>query len=407
VSDAGPASVDRTPSGPPTIACPFCQMIVPDARFCGACGAHLSGDTRWHAQRLHAYAAFPEEPVVRLSVTTTLFPHLSHRGKAPFRAALGTVMALIVVFAIAGTAAPLMAVCAFGVPLLFLLYIFEVDPYEGSFILPTTLAVVVGAGLGTGWSLLSSGYVNRALLPSVTGGLGTGRSLVSGIVVPVVAEVLMCVTIPAVHLIQRGSTESLDGFVVGASGALGFTFAATIVLLRPWLSDGQLLNSPFVNTLAQGVDRGIAWPLISALGTGLVGAGFWATTGRATAARGRWLASPVLALTLAVVLQCGTALADLAGLPDADLLVVQVAILVVLLVVMRIGIHHVLMHEAGQVVIGAAGSCGHCGHLVPAMAFCPQCGVATRATSRRTRRPEASEASEAEATLPAAPGAEP
>jgi rRNA maturation endonuclease Nob1 len=50
-----------------------------------------------------------------------------------------------------------------------------------------------------------------------------------------------------------------------------------------------------------------------------------------------------------------------------------------------VGIHHVLMHEAGNVDIGAPRVCAHCSHLVPMMSFCPQCGVADRAIARPRR----------------------
>jgi RsiW-degrading membrane proteinase PrsW (M82 family) len=383
VSDPAPP----TGEGPPTIACPFCSAAVPDGHFCGACGAHLVGDGPSHARRLHSYAAFPDEPVIHLSAASTLFPHLSHRSRGPFRVALGVLMALIVVFSIAGTVAPLVAVCAFGVPLVFLIYVFEVDPYESSFVPPTAVALVLGGGLGTGWSLASGRLVNDALMPSVGNGVGSGRSLVAWILVPCVAELLMCLTIPLVRAFQRGRTESLDGFVVGASSALGFTLAATVVLLRPWLETGQLLHGPVLTVLTQGLIRGGAWPLVSALATGLVGAGYWATAGgRPTAAGGRWLASPVLALAAALVLQCGLALAGLAALPDAELLAAEAAVVVVLVVVTRIGLHHVLIHEAADATVGPLRRCGHCGRLVPAMAFCPECGVADRAITRRARR---------------------
>jgi hypothetical protein len=370
---------------PGTITCPFCSVSVPDAPFCGACGAHLAAGDTGHAQRLHAYAAFPDEPVLHLSAASTLFPHLSHRAKAPFRAALGVLLALIVVFSLAGTAAPLVAVSAFGVPLVFLIYVFEVDPYESSFVLPTAVAVAVGAGLGVGWSLVANRFVNDALAPSVNGGIGSARSLVAGIAVPAVAEVLMCLTVPAVRAFQRGATESLDGFVVGATGALGFTFASTIVLLRPWLEDGQLLHGSVLSTLAQGLIRGAVWPLVSALATGFVGAAYWATIGRTTAAAGRWLTSPVLAFSLALILQCGTALASIAVLPDTELLVAEAAALAVLIVTTRIGLHHVLIHEASEATIGGPRRCGHCAKVVASMPFCPQCGVAERAVARHTR----------------------
>ena len=91
----------------PTTECAYCGAVVPDTGFCGACGAHLVRTGFRASQRLHSYAVFPDEPVIRLSGASALFPHLSHRAKAPFRAALGVVIALLVVFALLGAAAPL------------------------------------------------------------------------------------------------------------------------------------------------------------------------------------------------------------------------------------------------------------------------------------------------------------
>ena len=64
-----------------------------------------------------------------------------------------------------------------------------------------------------------------------------------------------------------------------------------------------------------------------------------------------------------------------------------VAALAVLTLAMRVGMHHVLLHEALEVTIGAPRVCANCSHLVPAMGFCPQCGVAERAVARPHRRP--------------------
>lgn len=400
--------MSETPPDTGTITCPFCGVVVPDGPFCGACGAHLVGEGRSHARRLHSYAAFPDEHVVHLSAASTLFPHLSHRAKAPFRVALGLLVALIVVFSIAGTVAPLVAVCAFGVPLVFLIYLFEVDPYESSFVPPTALALLLGAGFGTGWALVASPWVDDALAPSVGTGLLSGRSLVAWLVVPVVAELLMCVSVPVVRALQRGPTESLDGFAVGASSGLGFTLAATVALLRPWWEAGQLLHEPVLTTIAQGLIRGAAWPLLSALATGLVGAAVWARpAARPTAAGGRWLASPVLGVAAALVLQAGLAVAAVAELPDAELLAAAGGVVVALVLVTRFGLHHILMHEAAEVGIGPPRRCGHCGRVVPAMAFCPECGVAVRAIPRAVRRatepgPAAGDPSEVRAELAAA-----
>lgn len=398
--------VTATPPQLPVLAttvCPSCAVVVPDARYCGACGADLTREGFRSSQRMHSFAAFPDEPVLRLSAVTSLFPHLSHRAKAPFRLALALIVALLVVFAFAGTSAPLIAVCALGVPLLFLLYIWEVDPYEGSFGVPTSIALVLGAGFGLGWALLGKGYVDQALQPSLAGGITPVHSLQAAVAVPVVGQLLMCVPVIVVWFLQRGERESLDGFVAGATGALGFTMAATVVLMAPWFTSGQLVHQSFTAVLAQAVVRGISLPLVSALLTGLFGAALWVTTGRrATAAKGRWLSSPVVALVLALLVQIGLGFVDIGSLSAIVLIVVHLVAVALALVLARIGIHHVLIHEALDVSVGPPSACAHCRHLVPAMAFCPQCGVARRAIARthRTGRPPSAPGSGPEAATP-------
>ena len=369
-----------------TVACPCCGVVVPDARFCGACGAHLVHGGRRASQRLHAYAAFPDEPVFRLSVVTSIFPHLSHRAKAPFRIAFAVIVVLLLIFSLAGTAAPLIAVSALSVPLLFGLYIWEVDPYEGSFLPPTFLCLLLGAGLGAGWAIVGGSYVDKALIPSLNPSLTSHSTLVAAIAVPAIGQLLATVPMVVARAFQRGRIESLDGFVAGATGALGFTLAATIDLMSPWLSNGQLTHQSFLANITQVILRGVALPLVTALATGFIGMAFWTKSGgRATSARGVWLTSPASALALALLVQVGLGFTDIAALSDAVLIGIHVAALGLLTLAMRVGLHYVLLHEALDVTIGAPRVCPNCSHLVPAMAFCPQCGVADRAVARPHR----------------------
>jgi RsiW-degrading membrane proteinase PrsW (M82 family) len=369
-----------------TVACPCCGVVVPDARFCGACGAHLVHGGLRASQRLHCFAAFPDEPVFRLSVVTSLFPHLSHRAKAPFRIAFAVFVLLLLIFALAGATAPLIAVSALSVPSLFVLYIWEVDPYEGSFIPPTVLCLLLGAGLGAGWAIVGGSYVDKALLPSLNPSLTGHSALVAALAVPAIGQLLACVPMVVVRVRQRGRIESLDGFVAGATGALGFTLAATIDLMSPWLSNGQLTHESLLSNITQVILRGVTVPLVTALATGFIGMAFWSKSGgRATSARGVWLTSPALALALALLVQVGLGFTDIAALSDAVLIGVHLAALGVLTLAMRVGLHYVLLHEALDVTTGAPRVCANCSHLVPTMAFCPQCGVADRAVARPHR----------------------
>ncbi len=371
-----------------TVVCPFCDVVVPDSRYCGACGAHLVFSGFHASQRLHSYAAFPDEPVARFSVVTSLFPHLSHRAKAPFRVGFGVAMVLLLIFALAATSAPLIAVSALGVPLLFLIYIWEVDPYEGSFLPPTFFCLLLGAGLGAGWAIIGGSYVDKALLPAFSFSLTSGSSIAAAVLVPGIGALLMCVPMVIVKRFQRGPIESLDGFVAGATGALGFTLAATIDLMSPWLSNGQLTHESFLANITQVILRGVTLPLISAMATGYIGATYWGKMGsRATSAQGKWLSLPAVALVLALLVQIGLGFTDIAALSDAVLVGIHLAALAVLTLAMRVGMHHVLLHEALDVTIGAPRVCANCSHLVPTMAFCPQCGVAERAVARPHRQP--------------------
>ena len=176
----------------PRVTCPHCGARVPDAPFCGSCGAHLAHTGSGNAaRRAHAYSAFPDEAAVRLAVVSSLFPQLSGRSRGPFRIAFALVVAALLIVAVAGLEAPVIAISALAIPLLFLVYVYEIDPLEIRFALPTTIIFLVGAALGVGWGLLLGPLAADSLLPSYSPTLLTGGVLVSAVAVPVVGQLLM------------------------------------------------------------------------------------------------------------------------------------------------------------------------------------------------------------------------
>lgn len=377
----------------PTVECPQCGQVVPAGHFCGSCGAHLlhyrPGQPA--ARRIHAYAAFPDEPMYRLSIVSSLFPHLSHHSRTVFRVAALWLAVILVALAIAGLESPLIAVAALGLPLLFQLYIIETGPYGDDIVVPTFVTLIVGAGLGVGWAQLAGPYVQRNLLPVLHSSLTTQSSFAAAVVVPVVGQILMCVPV-LLLLMRRRTSESLDGFVMGAAGALGFTAAATIAELSSRLSGGILAHQPFLDVLSQAIIRGMSVPLVAAAATGLFGATIWVKRRELdtapTSAKGLWLTSPIGALGIALLVQVGLGYTDISRLNQPIVVVVHLGAVLVLVAFLRIGLHHVLLHEHHDFAIGAPRTCTNCHHVVPAMPFCPQCGVAQNATSRSHRRSE-------------------
>ena len=91
------------------------------------------------------------------------------------------------------------------------------------------------------------------------------------------------------------------------------------------------------------------------------------------------------AAVLAVYLSLG--LIDVAHFPQVLMLVLYLALALVALLLLRVGLHLALLHEAhDEIRSDEPLLCTHCGHVVPDMAFCPACGVATRASSRSSRK---------------------
>jgi hypothetical protein len=378
-----------TPAAAPALPlaeCPECGNAVPDATFCGACGTHLAHpDPRRAARRQHAYLAFPDEGVLHLSVVSSLFPQLGPRSRAPFRAAFALIVVALVAMALAGLEAPVIALCSVALPFLFLLYVFEVDPYETGFILPTLALLAAGAGLGTGWALVGGPIVSHALAPSLGFDLIAPGDIAAAVLVPLVGQVLMVVPVALLRFARPLGNESLDGFTAGVTGALAFTAAATLTELSPRLANGNLAHQSFVSVFTEAVIRGITVPLIAAATTGLIGAALWTKRGDRPLMSARWLSSPFLVLAVSLAIQIGLGFTDLARLEDSVLVVAHLTATAVALAVLRVGLHHVLLLEARDVRIGPPRACPHCHYMVPAMPFCPNCGVAERAIARAHR----------------------
>lgn len=371
------------------IECPVCGDRVPEGPFCAACGASLLHQGRSAIHRVHSYAAAPHEPVVHLSFVSSLFPQLSHRARQPFRIGAGLLVVALLSLAAAHLLAPVIAVSALGIPLLFQLYLYEIDVYEDEPVVATAVTLGLGAVLGAGWALLTDHLVTTTAQLNALGGPepsgGTWRTL-AAVGVPVGSQLLMTVPVLVMWLRGRRRTESLDGFVYGAAGAMGFVVAATFVQLAPQLRQGVMVHGSVTSILSEAIIHGLAVPVLAACATGLFGAGLWLQRRDIPGRSGGWLTSAVLALLLALAVQAGLGYTDASAPGIGVVLTAHVVAAALYLVVLRIGLHLVLLHEAHDVRIGPPLVCHHCHRLVPSAPFCSNCGAAQRATTPAGRR---------------------
>jgi len=374
----------------PTAECRICQVEVPAGEYCGLCGCHLTprkGEgPDW--LRIRDFGAAPGEHLLQPSLASSLFPHLPPRSRTVFRVGLAVVFVALVAFALLRMPGALVTVEALGFPFLFVLYLVESDGFRD---IPTpmwVLTAALGVGLGVGWVLLTGMMVARSYGIELGADVVGARMVRTGIAIPLGGVILMLMPALIVRLLRPPTREALDGFMVGALGALSFTAAATLARLAPQFVTGVVSKRPMDSLLVEAGIRGVAVPLTAAAAGGLIGAALWFTRPPSKEKQHPGVVRALLVFFAVAVLvvYVGLGLIDVAHFPQVLMLVLYLLLAAVALFLLRVGLQLALLHEAhDEIQSDEPLLCPHCGHVVPDMAFCPACGVATRASSRSSR----------------------
>jgi PrsW family intramembrane metalloprotease len=304
----------------------------------------------------HAFAANPHEHVLQPSVTSTLFPHLPHHRSVAFRLALLAVLGSLLLLGYLRLTGPIIAVAATAVPMLYALYLFEVWEGGREPLYAVGMTGGVGIVLGVGWALLTGHYVSHTiLLNSSSQGAPAGRILVSAVLFPLVAQLLMLVG-PLILRATRSYGKVLDGFDFGATSALGFVFASTLIYLLPELQAGPYSVSAGTSFALRGVLHGLLVPLIDAGTTGLIIAAVWLRRDGARFPTGYgWMASLPVSLAVAAAVQVGLGLADIRVLTMSAIILTYVGVGAALLLWVRLALHTMLLAEGGEPGTEGAG----------------------------------------------------
>jgi hypothetical protein len=207
------------------------------------------------------------------------------------------------------------------------------------------------------------------------------------VLIPAAAGLLMLVPAGIAFLIKPPHVnESMDGFLIGSLGAVAFTAVATITRLAPQLKTGIVAHDrPVENIVVEALLQGITLPVTAASVGGIVGAALWVRRSSQSGHLGRWLATARLMVPIAIALFAVLGIIDYEQPPQTTLLGLHILVAIIALLLLRYGLHAVLLHEEHEVAIGPPRVCPHCEQVVPAMPFCPHCGYAHRAASRASR----------------------
>ena len=373
--------------------CHQCHHEVPAGGFCGRCGAHLTEEPGDGPQwlRTKTFGAAPNERVLLPHVSSSLFPHLPARSRKAFGIAMAVGVVLLVGFALLRMPAAGITVAALGLPLMFVLYLraAKVDVDISRITLAGT--ALVGAALGVAWVLVGGGLVAHTYGVPLSVGLAMHHLIQAGLAIPTAGMLLMIIPAVAVRVWRPGDRESLDGFAIGALGALAFTAAATIARLAPQFAAGLVVhNRPVKGLVVQAALTGVTVPVTAAAAGGLVGVWLWF--------RQRNIDSPVehphrvrvilgLLAVAALLAHAAVGTCDIIGLPQLWMLAIHTLMTVGILLALRAAMQLALLHEVTDPVREDEPIlCVHCEMVVPDMPFCPACGVSAHASSKASRR---------------------
>jgi hypothetical protein len=367
---------------------------VPVLDYCVRCGDPLDEEKRQHAAltgRRPNFAAQPDEHALGVHVLSTLFPQLPRADMATFRTVLVIGVVTIVVLAALGFFPLALIAAALLVPLMMVLYVWDVDVYEDEpyRVMAFTAAWGIVAGIVVGIGI-------RALLPVGVNVLGTPSAsdlLTRSVLIPIVSGIIMLAG-PLVLLPYRKFNDVLDGATFGATAAVSFTAALVLSQGADLFTGGLRPGGDSLPWIVRLLSLGVATPLIAAGVIGATAGAFWLQYRAPLRDRARLglIGQPIVAVILAFAFLVASALGGQL-LPVLPGLLWQALLAVLALVWLRAVIHLGLLQEAAEIEIGGPITCPYCGRPTPAHSFCGNCGASLRALPKSFAPPNAPPAS--------------
>jgi hypothetical protein len=357
-----------------------------------AVGRGLSGVMRIDPTSLsgvrRAFAAAPNESVLRPSIVSSLFPQLPRPSMAVFRTCLALGVATVLVLGVAKLYPVALIAGALLLPMLVVLYMVDVNVFEEQSLPVIGGTLAWGAVMGAMTALIAKGLSPSGTQVFVGGGDGS-LVLTRGVLIPLLSVALILLGPLALLRYPRFSTV-LDGATFAAASASAFVGAEVIVQALSALSYGLRPPGSVVPWLVQLAIIAIALPLVTmaamAATAGVVWLKFRAPI-RDRSAFGR-LGSLFLAVPLGCAFLVIPALVQLT-LPSGVSLAIIAALAVLALLWLRQVIHVGLLEEALEIEDAPIVTCANCGNRTRLGAFCESCGISLAAlpASRSSVRP--------------------
>lgn len=288
-------------------------------------------------------------------------------------------------FALLGWQVPAIATAVFGLPVLFGIYLRDINLLRSLPARYLVLAAVVAVGFGVAWSLIAGPVVAEAYSAALGGQLGARQFLLCGVAIPITFGLALVAPTALVRVLNpRG--EALDGFTIGALSAVVVNAAAAATQLEPQVAMALTVgNQPVTSLLSEAVVEGVAWPLGSLATGGVFGLALWFRPKESNSWWYRRSTVVPAALLGALTFTVAMGVVDVAPLRLSLYLALQLLIALGAVLAVRTVIADALLNEAHGESAGGQMVCAECENVVAAMPFCSHCGLATHAQSRTSR----------------------
>lgn len=380
--------------------CPQCHTPLPDvAHYCHKCGKDVRSSADSRQQH---FAVKPDEPVASFAIVSTIMPRGAGQRGQTYRITLVIALVVALLAACFGAVPLAVLVAAFAIPVVYIMYLYDVNLWDDNPVQVTVMAFVLTFVLGLGFTALWFRGIGTASAGGSSAGEAISSSsvnvpglLVAALLVPVVGEIIR--QFGPVFLASRPRFDDLlDGASFGVISGVAFATADTLVRhwelltggftreIDPGLWMSLIFLEGFVKPLVIGTASGIACAEFSGLGRGYDGFSpryvrgvVEAILANALYFGGIHLFSNVDNATLSVVLS----------------IVWGLLILGVLVIRMRRILHVALLEaalEAAQAEVAGAPVaqadqefCSQCEMpMIIGSSFCSACGASARARAR-------------------------
>ena len=342
---------------------------------------------------------------MQLALVSTVMPHTNRVTGNRYRWALAIAVVIVAVFTLTGILSAAILAAALSVPLVYLLYIYDLNVWEDTPGPVVGFVIVLTGVLGALVSLVFYQWAFKDQFLELTGststkyGLSTvpvGPFLLFVLLLPVIAEIAMNIG-PVLLARMPQFDDMVDGLTFGVAAGTAYAAAETIVAYWSVFTSGELHTTQGLgNWIPVILSLMIVKALVYGTATGLAVAAF---SGRGEGYDGftlRYVSELVFAMLSLVVYWGGVRLLAYADYGLWLGLIWGVIVLALLVLRIRVVLHTALLEVAledaaenrrGAAAVTDGGWCPDCEMpLLSDALFCVACGQSVRATSKRTRR---------------------